>query len=245
MIEDKNTLIKLLEILDTCIKASSESPDITNVLNKIKNVIPFQAATIAIDTNVEFSLIAKQQIFTQNLPKEWQDIYFQRKFYNQDPVLAAILKTNSAVDWYHATSQAEHVNADFKNISQKHVGQHGLSILVKTKVGSTIISLVMNENSIKPHHFQLLEYIAPHVHEVFNRTGEYQRNRVQTPNLSKRELEVMNWAKQGKSNIKISYQLAISERTVKFHFTNIFNKLDVKNRSQAIAIAIRYGLIVA
>ena len=245
MIDDKNDLNKLLAIVDTCIKASSDSVEIYNIINKIKTLIPFKAVAIAIDTNVEFSLTAKQQLFTQDLSDEWQDIYFQRKFYNKDPVLAAILSTKSAVDWRTVYSQTKHVSSDFKNISQKYVGQDGLSILVKSDIGSTILSLVMAEGSIKPNHLKLLEYIAPHVHEVFNRTGENQRNRLRMPNLTKRELEVINWAKEGKNNTDISTQLAISTRTVKFHFSNIFDKLGVRNRSQVIATAIRYRLIIA
>ncbi len=245
MIDDNNDVIKLLALVDTCIRASSDSDEITNILAMIKTLIPFQAITVAIDTNEEFSLTAKQQIFTQDLSDEWQDIYFQRKFYNHDPVLAAILNTASAVDWRTASNEAKYVSADFTNISQKYVGQDGISILVKTNIGSTILSLVMAEGSIQPQYYKLLEYIAPHVHEVFNRQGDNQRNRLRMPKLSTRELEVISCGKEGNNNADISTQLSISERTVKFHFSNIFTKLGVKNRSQAVATAIRYGLILA
>ncbi len=241
--KDKNKLIKILDIADTCIRANSNSDSISDILTKTNELIPFQAATIAIDTKIDFALTAKQQIFTQNLSEEWQEIYFQRKFFNQDPILNAISNTTSAVDWRAAASQANYISDDFKQMSKKYVGNDGLSILVKTDAGSTLISLVMSESDLEAEHNQLIEYIAPHIHEVFNRQGENIRKSLWKPNLSKRELEVLNWAKEGKSNWDISLILAISERTVKFHFSNIFKKLEVVNRSQSIARAIHFGLV--
>ena len=56
--------------------------------------------------------------------------------------------------------------------------------------------------------------------------------------LSKREQEVLQLISQGKTNIEIGEQLYISTRTVKFHVSAIFIKLNVKNRTEA-ALLIR------
>lgn len=55
--------------------------------------------------------------------------------------------------------------------------------------------------------------------------------------LSDREREVLGQITEGHSNIEISNHLFISEKTVKNHITNIFEKLGVSNRSQAIVKA--------
>ena len=47
----------------------------------------------------------------------------------------------------------------------------------------------------------------------------------------------------GLSNRQIGETLSISERTVKFHVTAIFNKLGADNRAQAVAIAAERGLL--
>jgi DNA-binding CsgD family transcriptional regulator len=62
-------------------------------------------------------------------------------------------------------------------------------------------------------------------------------------NLTNRELEVLKWAKDGKSYWETSIIMGISERTVKFHLCNIYRKLNVVNRSQAIAVAVAYGYL--
>ena len=53
--------------------------------------------------------------------------------------------------------------------------------------------------------------------------------------LSKREAQIAQKIAQGLTNHKIAEQLFISERTVKFHCTNIFKKLEVENRKMLIA----------
>jgi DNA-binding NarL/FixJ family response regulator len=61
--------------------------------------------------------------------------------------------------------------------------------------------------------------------------------------LTEREREVLRLIAQGQSNKQIGRQLSITERTVKFHVTSIFNKLGTDNRAQAIAVAARRGLL--
>jgi DNA-binding NarL/FixJ family response regulator len=61
--------------------------------------------------------------------------------------------------------------------------------------------------------------------------------------LSARERGVLRLVAAGLSNRQIAHTLAISERTVKFHVTAIFNKLGADNRAQAVALAAERGLL--
>lgn len=54
--------------------------------------------------------------------------------------------------------------------------------------------------------------------------------------LSKRETQIAEKVSEGLSNRLIADQLFISERTVKFHCTNIFKKLAIRNRKMLIAL---------
>jgi DNA-binding NarL/FixJ family response regulator len=67
----------------------------------------------------------------------------------------------------------------------------------------------------------------------------------QTPlydDLTPRELEVLKLIAEGLANREIAEELTISEKTVKNHINNIFSKLHVNDRSQAMLYAIRKGL---
>lgn len=61
--------------------------------------------------------------------------------------------------------------------------------------------------------------------------------------LSARERGVLRLIAAGLSNRQIGAMLSISERTVKFHATAIFNKLGAENRAQAVALAAERGLL--
>ena len=62
--------------------------------------------------------------------------------------------------------------------------------------------------------------------------------------LSPRESEILNLLATGLGNKEIAWQLKISEHTVKFHVTSIFNKLNVSSRAEAVTVGVRRGLIV-
>jgi NarL family two-component system response regulator YdfI len=62
--------------------------------------------------------------------------------------------------------------------------------------------------------------------------------------LSPRESEILNLLAAGLGNKEIAWQLKISEHTVKFHVTSIFNKLGASTRAEAVALGMRRGLIV-
>jgi DNA-binding NarL/FixJ family response regulator len=64
-----------------------------------------------------------------------------------------------------------------------------------------------------------------------------------TPNLTERELEVIKALAQGKSNKEIAQTLGISEKTVRNHASNIYNKLHIFDRTQAVIYAIRRGIV--
>ena len=61
--------------------------------------------------------------------------------------------------------------------------------------------------------------------------------------LTRRELEILSELSNGLSNHDISCNLNISENTVKKHISNIFMKINVKDRTQAIIYAYESGLI--
>ncbi len=61
--------------------------------------------------------------------------------------------------------------------------------------------------------------------------------------LSQREIEILRLAAKGMSNRDIANALFLSVRTVKAHLTNIFNKMDVGSRTDAIVKGLREGYI--
>ncbi|MCS7007710.1 MAG: response regulator transcription factor, partial [Thermoleophilia bacterium] len=61
--------------------------------------------------------------------------------------------------------------------------------------------------------------------------------------LTDRELTILGALARGLSNDEIAKELWVAPQTVKFHLTNIYRKLGVKNRTEATRIAYQHGLV--
>lgn len=76
-------------------------------------------------------------------------------------------------------------------------------------------------------------------------TGHFEidQNELSRRKISKRELEVLHLMAEGKSNQEIADELFVSLPTIKTHAANLFEKLDVRRRTQAVETANRLRLL--
>lgn len=76
--------------------------------------------------------------------------------------------------------------------------------------------------------------------EVASAMGDGEFNPEQ---LSAREREVLMLASKGFSSKEVASQLFISERTVQTHLASIYDKLGAKNKTEALLLALKYGVV--
>lgn len=79
------------------------------------------------------------------------------------------------------------------------------------------------------------KYIPPDV-------GARLAERMNSPQLTERERQVLLLMTEGKSNQEIATALTISEGTIKFHVNGILRKLEVSDRTQAVLVALKRGI---
>jgi len=104
---------------------------------------------------------------------------------------------------------------------------------------------------ITGRHSFILEILQPHLHATYMRTLTQERTREAPPAapsselvlVTERELEILGWVREGKSNQEIGVQLNISPLTVKNHIQKILRKLNASNRAQAVSKALSLRLI--
>ncbi len=77
------------------------------------------------------------------------------------------------------------------------------------------------------------------VRENMFRSGKYEER----PDLSQRELQILECVIKGMSNKEISDMVNLSLDTIKTHLKNVYRKLNVSSRSQAIQLAIKENII--
>ncbi|MGZ8716993.1 MAG: response regulator [Gaiellaceae bacterium] len=85
--------------------------------------------------------------------------------------------------------------------------------------------------------------LAAKILEEFARVARQGSARGDSGDLSRRERGVLELVARGSTNREVAAALHLSEHTVNFHMKNILAKLHSKNRTQAVAYAVRTGLV--
>jgi len=88
-----------------------------------------------------------------------------------------------------------------------------------------------------PRFYQLRDTVSA----LLLRTSEAKKIPMEDCPLSPRELEVLIHASNGQPSKEIAYLMDITQRTVQFHMSSIFKKLNVGSRTEAVAKAIESG----
>lgn len=103
------------------------------------------------------------------------------------------------------------------------------------------VSLAGDRAAFNPVEMMELMYLSIH---VYNRLAEIREldNRA-TDMLTEREIDCLNWTAAGKTSVEIAEILGLSEHTINHYLNRATKKLDTVNRTQAVAKALRLGLI--
>jgi len=113
-----------------------------------------------------------------------------------------------------------------------------LKDLDEGELESTLNALENGEPALSPR-------LAAKILEEFARlrSESSRREDERRDDLTAREREVLLLVAEGSTNKEIAASLFLSEHTVNFHVKNILSKLHLRNRAQAVAYAIRTGLV--
>lgn len=104
-----------------------------------------------------------------------------------------------------------------------------MGYLLKTGLRTELVDAILNVYRGQRHvHRDVADEIARHIGEE---------------TLSERELAILRLVANGKANKQIGSDLDLSEATVKGHLKNIFAKLNAADRTHAVTIAVRRGII--
>jgi DNA-binding NarL/FixJ family response regulator len=85
--------------------------------------------------------------------------------------------------------------------------------------------------------------MAPEIARKMLLAFEEADSELSAPSLTERELEIITAIARGRGNKQIARALHISEKTLRNHISNIYKKLHVYDRTQAVLYAIREGLV--
>jgi DNA-binding CsgD family transcriptional regulator len=167
---------------------------------------------------------------------ELSNLYVAEGF-RYDPSIALIRSTKApyicSVDKPYMTPRPlEEVKLDFGIRTCLSLGVRGES------GRCTYMAFSNFDQAEQPKLRELIGLLAPHIHLASMRCRPEQDPNyasVTGVQLSKKEAEVVKWLCEGKSNWEIATILHMTERAVRYHLTNIYEKLGAEYRAQVIA----------
>lgn len=176
---------------------------------------------------------------------DWLYSYGKNGYASVDPVLQSLLASFKTQVWKQTYGNASSPKQlEFIQEARSFGLTHGITtgILERNRGFATFFSFAGGDANGTARYRGLLEYCIPYLHRVLianTHTPLSDRAR----GLSPREMTVLLWMKEGKTNWEIARIVGVTERTVRFHVEGIFMKLDASSRTQAVAVAMEHGLL--
>jgi DNA-binding CsgD family transcriptional regulator len=183
---------------------------------------------------------------TSAYPNAWQELYSERSYIAHDPTVTYCQKNTDSVVW--SESMFEHAKPMLEEARHYGIG-FGISTSIHERTGTkSMISLARDRSLEKDTRetadlHAAVKVLSTCAHFTASRLLANQLKNFLRPALTSQEERCLRWVAQGKTSWEIGKIMFISEPTVVFHLKNLMKKLDVINRSQALAVAIRLGLI--
>ena len=185
------------------------------------------------------------QIVEENFPTEYLETYLMKIGISRDNLFYESLRHPNPQLWIDVYSKNRHpfdprTKKGFDPMFVKLIFDYGLcfnSLCSVVNKDELISSFVLTFNSKKEAYSfaGLYQALVPYLNIALLRT--YQKTKESPIFISRREMEVLKWLIEGKTNWEISVILNISERTVKFHIQNLMKKLGATNRYHLVAAA--------
>ncbi len=244
----KNDAICLLELIYSSCYCNAEDK-FNKLIGKLGCLIPFDFAAGGL-AKLDFNgAVRSYNVVNSSFPDKWFEIYLSKKYYKIDSVFINNF-TKFQIQYWTDTYKTNILPLEFLSLKNNFGLKDGYSHGIKSLKGTqgSLFSISCNSSvSCKTIAFHrhveiILTQIIPHLHQALCRIAGQPEVKY-AAQLSKKEVEVLNWIKQGKRSWDISIIIGISERTVNFHIANIMKKLDAVTRPQAVANAIQMGLI--
>lgn len=225
---------------------------ISSLFETIKGIIQFHSAAALYISDAGHDARIIKTINHSFDPKQLQS-YLQNIDSNSDLLINTALKRKKPVMWDDSWDCLPVHDSIFKIGAVRYFGYTQGIVYPMPVIGTRDkymlfvfafdVRLVNTSNSEKTTKLLwyteiLLNHVCKDLHRLQTEAQDNPEQRFMKPPLTGRETQVLEWATKGKTAWEMATILSISERTVKFHLSNIYQKLDVVNRQQAVARAI-------
>lgn len=188
-----------------------------------------------------------QFLMVSNYPKIWQDKYRRQDYFAIDPTIQHAKKNTTALTWspdlYDQDALAE-MSREARDVGFNYGWTRPFR---DSSGGFGSLTLARNEGLISSAELEdklpKMQWLAQVAHALLYRLLLARSQNDSLTQLTDREIELLRLAADGKTAGEISEALGVTERTANFHIGNAIEKLGAGNKTHAVALAMRMGLL--
>ena len=174
--------------------------------------------------------------------------YLAESWDEVDPILAFTASATRPFSWDHVSSGMQFTEDETDLLDEcRRVGVHSIVVAPfhNPNGGCDIVAVSRRQaGPVDRARIAVLQAICVQTWcRLSDLDGSGARDRDRGLTLTNRELEILKWLKDGKSNSETSLIMGLSIKTIEYHVGNILKKLSAASRSTAVVIAIRKGLL--
>lgn len=230
------------------LKQAQSLAELPQILSKIADIVEFDYFLFGMA--IPNTITSSEVLMYDNYPVEWRKEYDEAGYAQRDPIVQYSQVNYLPVTWAQITESEQYAKKDLQIMweAESNGLKAGFSVPIHGTIGERgMISFASDCDSAAQKlkyadAIPVIQMMIPVLQDTIRRlrAKEGSDNQVK---LTKREIECLTWATEGKSSWEISQILGCSERTAIFHLTNAANKLGATNRYQAISKALLAGII--
>jgi LuxR family quorum sensing-dependent transcriptional regulator len=236
--------LALLEIIQGCVHCESED-GLRWVYSQLRGLLTFDLACAVLGRRDERRGVMVEHIVNISCPDEFVQECRTGDYFQRSALCREHFRTYSLKFWSEARRKLGQpkdlvsLALDFGMRDGFTVGSRPLAAAAHGSMFCLSVPSVRRDERTE----MILQFVVPHLHLALCRLFDGQQRDAGSVALSTREKDILRLIMQGKSSWDMSVIMGISERTVNYHIYKVMERLDVINRPQAVAAAVRLGLI--
>jgi DNA-binding CsgD family transcriptional regulator len=233
-------LITVMGFVRECLVAATEA-DLNRVMHQFGQFLGFEFTHFQFK-ECGFAHDGRTFAVDISMPDGFRADWIKRGITSPDPLRTAVERRIlggdevGSVVWGDYDFDVGQNGREIRQLRDEYGLHHGFSVFCNAERQGTWVVLSFGSTTAVPDdRVQFLSrLLVPHLARARKRLGLALR----LASLTKQEKAVADWLVEGKTNWEIAQIMGVSERTVKFHVTNILGKLEARNRQYAIALLI-------
>lgn len=234
--------MKKLEDYISNINGAQSTQELFDTFAKIIADFGYQKVAYSFATDHPSLGLKRMHGHASSFPSDWMSHYAEKKLINVDPIPAYVMSSALPTFWSGATVNMSSAADQFMK-DASDVGLKDGAIVPLHSTGGEIAAVSLSCDQKHPNQsyetLAALQLLGVYFHESYKSLVR----KTDPIELSRREHEILTWAAEGKTDAEISGILHISLPTVRYHWKNIFKKLDAYSRVFAVTKAIRLHLV--